>query len=181
MRRRNGSAGFTLIELMITVAIVGILASVATPLYIKYSYKARTVEASTNLGAIRTSQVSYKSSQDTYINTTIEPDIDGVPSGLKKPWPRFSGPDDAHLTGVGTFSNIGFEPSGQVYFHYGCTFQGEAVRCEAATDLDHDQRAALYSLNWRLNPTDLEPPGPISGAVPVPEWGPVINMTIGRY
>jgi general secretion pathway protein G len=43
------SAGFTLIEVMIAIAIVGILTSIAVPNYIKYKEKARIVVAITDL------------------------------------------------------------------------------------------------------------------------------------
>ncbi len=46
---KNHSAGFTLIELMIAVAIVGILSSIAVPNYVKYKEKARIVVAITDL------------------------------------------------------------------------------------------------------------------------------------
>ena len=45
MRKNTSSAGFTLLELMIAVAIVGILASLATPTLVKYIKKAKTTEA----------------------------------------------------------------------------------------------------------------------------------------
>ena len=51
--------GFTLLELMIVVAIVGVLAAVALPLYTEYMKKARTAEAKANIGDIRVAQLAY--------------------------------------------------------------------------------------------------------------------------
>src|SRR5262249_24118218 len=44
--------GFTLIELMVVVAIIGILAAVAIPAFMRYSKKAKTTEATVNVGKI---------------------------------------------------------------------------------------------------------------------------------
>ena len=46
---KTHSAGFTVIELLIAVAIVGILSSIAIPNYIKYKERARIVVAITDL------------------------------------------------------------------------------------------------------------------------------------
>ncbi len=46
--------GFTLVELMITIVIIGILASVAVPLYTGYTKRAKASEADAALGTIRT-------------------------------------------------------------------------------------------------------------------------------
>ena len=58
--------GFTLIELMIVVAIIGILAAIAIPNFMSYQCKAKQSEAKSNLGTLRTNEEAYKAEFDTY-------------------------------------------------------------------------------------------------------------------
>src|SRR3954465_1495328 len=50
-RRSLGKKGFSLIELMIVVAIIGILAAIAIPNFQRFQRKARQAEAKSNLAA----------------------------------------------------------------------------------------------------------------------------------
>ncbi len=59
-KTRSRSAGFTLIELMIVVAILGILAAVALPRYRSYLYRSKTTEAVSFLAEIKSRQESYR-------------------------------------------------------------------------------------------------------------------------
>ena len=56
-RRKN--AGFTLVELMIVVAIIGILAAIAIPAFSRYVKKARTAEAAGHLNKMWAGSVAY--------------------------------------------------------------------------------------------------------------------------
>jgi type IV pilus assembly protein PilA len=61
--------GFTLIELMIVVAIIGILAAIAIPNFMNYQCKARQTEAKTALGTVRTLQEAYIAEYSGYGST----------------------------------------------------------------------------------------------------------------
>ena len=59
MLKLRSKKGFTLIELMIVVAIIGILAAIAIPNFLRFQARSRTSEAKTNLGAIFTAEISF--------------------------------------------------------------------------------------------------------------------------
>jgi type IV pilus assembly protein PilA len=58
-RRQLGEAGFSLIELMIVVAIIGILATIAIPNFNRFQAKAKQSEAKGNLTGLYTAEKSF--------------------------------------------------------------------------------------------------------------------------
>lgn len=69
MTYKSQMGGFTLIELMIVVAIIGLLAAIAIPNFQNYQCKAKQSEAKYSLGIIRTSQEAYFVEYDTYASS----------------------------------------------------------------------------------------------------------------
>src|SRR3990172_4038247 len=69
---RENQKGFTLIELMIVVAIIGILAAIAIPNFMRFQAKSKQSEAKSNLGAIGTTAESWRTENDTYIATVAQ-------------------------------------------------------------------------------------------------------------
>lgn len=70
MLRRN-QRGFTLVELMIVVIIVGILAAVAIPMYQGATERAKASEAVAALGTIRGAMRVYYAEHGTYVNASF--------------------------------------------------------------------------------------------------------------
>jgi type IV pilus assembly protein PilA len=66
LKALRSNKGFTLIELMIVVAIIGILAAIAIPNFLRYQATSRQAEARTNLGGIYVAQTASFSNTGTY-------------------------------------------------------------------------------------------------------------------
>jgi type IV pilus assembly protein PilA len=99
--------GFTLIELMIVVAIIGILAAIAIPNFLRFQLKSKTSEGKVNIAAIRTAEESYNAEFGNFVATVTHPAA--VPGTSKVVFAP------ATMTG---WQTIGWTPEGLVFFQY---------------------------------------------------------------
>ncbi len=131
----NRKGGFTLIELMIVVAIIGILAAIAIPNFLMFQLRSKTGEAKTNLAAIRTAQEGYFAEFGAYVNAALP--TPGLPAigSTKRVW---TGGDKAQ------FDILGWAPEGEVFFDYGVAVVGSAYTIAAVGDLDGNGVSSDY-------------------------------------
>ena len=120
----RNNKGFTLIELMIVVAIIGILAAIAIPNFLRFQLKSKTSEGKVNLAAIRTAEESYLAEFGSYVSAAAQP---GAPGSTKQNWPS---PAPAG------FSTMGWGPEGAVFFEYAITTSNGGYTASASADLD---------------------------------------------
>jgi len=158
-RRPTHPNGFSLLEVVIVMLIIGTLAAVAIPRFVVYQYRTKSAEAKINLSSIRVAEEAYYSENETYVSVAPEPPV--LPGGLATVF-------DGKTSG---FSELGFDTEGNVFFSYGVAVSTDRTgyTIDAGSDIDEDGIVQLWgytkpdALGARpagqvgCNPTGLSP------------------------
>jgi prepilin-type N-terminal cleavage/methylation domain-containing protein len=120
--RRQRRQGFSLMELMTVVVIVGVLSAVAIPSFSDYIYKSRTAEANEFLGVIRLREESYRSEFGVYCPTvSTAPDNPSTLADFTNlvPNPSTTQKNPKPFVSTAEWLQLGARPTGPVRFGYG--------------------------------------------------------------
>lgn len=109
--KKDGQKGFTLLELMIVIAIIGILAAIAIPQFITYRQKGYNTEAKAELKNLYTSCQAYfvdnpggTTCSIAAVSALFIPTTDIQFSGLPSTDPTLNGVTAAHISGTSTYT-----------------------------------------------------------------------------
>ncbi|MDG1480878.1 MAG: type II secretion system protein [Myxococcota bacterium] len=132
--------GFTLVELMIVVAIIGILAAIAIPNFVAMQYRAKRAEVPANVDGIKTAEIAYDAAFDQYIEQ----------SGFH---PSASvGKAQATWTAGSAFDTIGWAPDGKVRGAYKLvSLSSTDFRVTGISDVDGNSDMSSYTAQKSVN------------------------------
>jgi prepilin-type N-terminal cleavage/methylation domain-containing protein len=182
IRKTNFRAGFTLLELMIVVAIIGLLAAIAIPNFTRYQARSRRSEAFANLTGLSRAQKSVFAETDAFMdsgNAYPDPAMYGpaFPGTTKMPW-------DAGARSA--FGNSGWAPEGDVFYSYGAFTDVSAGPCcatcwTAVAYGDVDGNGAVTTVHYVHAPDAPACIDPILGNGTPVEGGTAVHDAVAAY
>jgi prepilin-type N-terminal cleavage/methylation domain-containing protein len=156
VRRLAVLRGYTMIEMMITVAIVGILAAVAIPTYSVYRRRAKTAEVPEHLSALFLGASTYFKTPITVSTGAGLTIVDKCATGQSATLPSTFGadPQRANFQTDAAFLAVNFSVATPLFYGYqidgvnecGINTRADVYTFHAFGDLDGDTEISMYEL-----------------------------------
>jgi type IV pilus assembly protein PilA len=144
---RSEPRGFTLVEVLIVVAIIGVMAAIAIPSFLRYQLRAKVGEALVNIRALATAEETFFTEHGHYVSTAT-PAPPALPSGARLLW--VGNPD---------FDELGWAPEGASYFQYLTSADEQGLgrfTIESAGDVDGDGVPSFFGYVKPAGPGGLD-------------------------
>lgn len=132
-RRKRAVSAYTLIELMVVVAITGVLTALAIPAFNGYMQRGRASEAVTFLGVIKLREEAYRSEFGAYLGSGSNTTAFGT-SGVWAPAANPQGTTTRPWVTNSVFTAIGAKPDGPTRFGYAIVSGSPADATTAGLD-----------------------------------------------
>jgi type IV pilus assembly protein PilA len=126
--------GFSLVELMIVIAVISILAAIAVPNIISMQLKARRSEVPATIDGIRACETAYELVFNDFVTTPTSPREDALLDRKLAPW--LTSPE---------WTRLGYQPSGDVRGNYTVLATPKDFTVYGHADVDDDGEIVVYT------------------------------------
>lgn len=133
MGSRQQRSGFSVIEFMILIALLGIVAAVGVPNFIAMQYRTQRAEVPKNVDGIRVAALAYRAAHGQLLSEDI-PRPDAFPGKRERPWKAGTG-----------FDELGWRPEGTVRGSYTLSsIESGTFKVKGFCDVDANGTQAVF-------------------------------------
>lgn len=135
------SKGYSLIELVVTIGIIGVLSAIALPRMSSMKERARRAEVPALVHGIKTAELAYEAAFDELVSAAPQPS--GAPGKAAVAWPEHT-----------EFEELGWQPDGMVRGRYQVELvDGSDFVVSGRCDVDGDGAVSAWTASRLVNAT----------------------------